>query len=337
MSLRAKVILLANSFADLMVWSRPSGGKRPSQTSCSDRPSRGDQLFSTGHLDRLVLCLLKEVQYLMHPSLSEFPSSNFYEGTLQNGVTVNERQSSGSEFPWLVPNKSMFFYVKVIIRWGQEEISASGTSYLNRTEVVNVEKIVTTFLRSGVILGQIGYWVLNDPRRLNVALTRAWYRIVILGNPEVLSKKLLWNNLLIHYMEHECLVEGPLSNLKQSMVQFQKPKKIYNDRRVPLGSGPSITSCDYFMLVPTVNPTVGGPNDKRTARARVGSPIPPYMRALHTQPYAIPSHCGVHGPIGAASQRTIFSKQLPKNQGEITVKEERKEGEKEGKVKKDET
>lgn len=26
--------------------------------------------------------------------------------------------------------------------------------------------------------------------------------------------------------EHECLVEGPLNNLKQSMVQFQKPKKV---------------------------------------------------------------------------------------------------------------
>ena len=28
------------------------------------------------------------------------------------------------------------------------------------------------------------------------------------------------------HQEHECLVEGPLNNLKQSMVQFQKPKKV---------------------------------------------------------------------------------------------------------------
>jgi len=88
----------------------------------------------------------------MHPCLSEFPSNCFYEGTLQNGVTVNERQSSGIDFPWPVPNRPMFFYVQM----GQEEISASGTSYLNRTEAANVEKIVTTFLRSGVVPSQIG-------------------------------------------------------------------------------------------------------------------------------------------------------------------------------------
>ena len=29
--------------------------------------------------------------------------------------------------------------------------------------------------------------------------------------------------------EHECLVEGSLNNLKQSMVQFQKPKKVWHN------------------------------------------------------------------------------------------------------------
>ena len=32
-----------------------------------------------------------QVQYRMHPILSEFPSNTFYEGTLQNGVTLAER------------------------------------------------------------------------------------------------------------------------------------------------------------------------------------------------------------------------------------------------------
>lgn len=44
---------------------------------------------------------------------------------------------------------------------GQEEISASGTSYLNRTEAANVEKIVTTFLKSGVVPSQVCLYILS--------------------------------------------------------------------------------------------------------------------------------------------------------------------------------
>jgi regulator of nonsense transcripts 1 len=35
----------------------------------------------------------------------------------------------------------------------------------------------------------------------------------------------LWHYLLTHYKENECLVEGPLSNLQPSMIQFSKPKR----------------------------------------------------------------------------------------------------------------
>lgn len=70
-----------------------------------------------------------QVQYRMHPALSEFPSNSFYEGTLQNGVTMAERLQPGLNFPWPQPDKPMLFYVQL----GQEEISITGTSYLNRT------------------------------------------------------------------------------------------------------------------------------------------------------------------------------------------------------------
>ena len=42
----------------------------------------------------------------------------------------------------------------------------------------------------------------------------------------MLSKQPLWNNLLVHYKELGCLVEGALNNLKQCVIQFQKPRKI---------------------------------------------------------------------------------------------------------------
>ena len=99
--------------------------------------------------------------------------------------------------------------------------------------------IILSCVRSNEHQG-IGF--LNDPRRLNVALTRAKYGVVILGNPKVLSKVSgsriinlflthlcsqhpLWHYLLTHYKEKNCLVEGPLSNLQPSMIQFSKPRR----------------------------------------------------------------------------------------------------------------
>jgi regulator of nonsense transcripts 1 len=35
----------------------------------------------------------------------------------------------------------------------------------------------------------------------------------------------LWHYLLTHYKEKNCLVEGPLSNLQASMIQFSKPRR----------------------------------------------------------------------------------------------------------------
>lgn len=267
----------------------------------------GQSLF-----ERLVMLSVRpirlQVQYRMHPCLSEFPSNTFYEGTLQNGVTSAERQLE-LDFPWPNPNRPMFFYTSV----GQEEVSASGTSYLNRAEAANVEKLVSRFLSGGVTPEQIGvitpyegqraYIVsymqrngalqqklysdievasvdafqgrekdyiilscvrsnerqgigfLSDPRRLNVALTRARFGMVVLGNPKVLSKQPLWNNFLVHFKEQDLLVEGPLNALKRSMVQFARSRKYESRVRAPpvqqgLGDGTPL---------PMASPMMGGP------------------------------------------------------------------------------
>jgi len=240
--------------------------------------------------ERLVLIGIRpirlQVQYRMHPALSEFPSNMFYEGSLQNGVTKMERKlqslcgfAGKEDFPWPVPDKPMFFYSIS----GMEEISASGTSYLNRTEASYVEKIVTHFFKMGVTPSQIGVITpydgqkkyvseymrragclssslyeaievasvdafqgrekdyilvscvrasdsqgigfLSDPRRLNVALTRARLGLILLGNPRVLSKNPLWAALLLHFKENDAFVEGPLNNLQPSYMTFARPRR----------------------------------------------------------------------------------------------------------------
>lgn len=49
---------------------------------------------------------------------------------------------------------------------------------------------------------QSGIGFLSDPRRLNVALTRARFGLILLGNPRVLSRQPLWNTLLNHFKQH---------------------------------------------------------------------------------------------------------------------------------------
>ena len=82
----------------------------------------------------------------MHPALSNFPSMTFYEGSLQNGISKNERILEGFKFPWPQQDRPMFFYHSV----SNEEISASGTSFLNRKETENVESVVSAFFNAGL-------------------------------------------------------------------------------------------------------------------------------------------------------------------------------------------
>ncbi len=81
--------------------------------------------------------------------------------------------------------------------------------------------IILSCVRSNEKQG-IGF--LKDQRRLNVALTRAKYGLIILGNPKVLSTaSLLWYNLIQHFRVQELLMEGPLIRLRPSLMNLPKP------------------------------------------------------------------------------------------------------------------
>uniref|UniRef100_A0AC35U0H2 Helicase ATP-binding domain-containing protein n=1 Tax=Rhabditophanes sp. KR3021 TaxID=114890 RepID=A0AC35U0H2_9BILA len=221
-----------------------------------------------------------QVQYRMHPAMSTFPSNVFYEGSLQNGVSSYDRTYDNLNHIWPVKDKPvLFWHVN-----GKEDISSNGTSYINRTEAINVEIMASTLINAGILPNQIGIITpyagqsiylarqmsssgslnskvyeeieianvdgfqgrekdiiifscvrgneyngigfLSDPRRLNVALTRARYGLVIIGNANILSQNVLWNHLIHHCKYQGYLMEGNISTLRPCNFNLPSEKSL---------------------------------------------------------------------------------------------------------------
>jgi len=197
------------------------------------------------------------VQYRMHPSISSFPSSEFYRGKLKNGLSVDARQIHIPGFKW--PNSK---HPTMFIR-SLGETKDFGVSFENFEEIYIIFHLIECLLRGGVRPDQIGvitpYYgqnfkikeyleknltdkkvlrsievksvdafqgrekdfilfscvrasgskgigFLKNRNRLNVALTRAKYGLVLCGNDTYLSSDPMWARLIKHYAKLGALV-----------------------------------------------------------------------------------------------------------------------------------
>lgn len=188
------------------------------------------------------------------------------------------------EFDWPAKNEPLFFWHVV----GNEELSSSGTSYINTLEAdmillmlkhlldqnirlssigiitpykgqriylqnflakslgLGLDKITSLEINSidsfqgrekdFIILSTVrssktgGIGFLNNERRLNVALTRAKFGMVVLGNAAVLKQNNFWNNLLYHFSIKKLLFEGnSIDSLSLSSLTFEKKFSLDRD------------------------------------------------------------------------------------------------------------
>lgn len=92
-----------------------------------------ERLSSIGHPKHLL-----NVQYRMHPSISLFPNTNFYQNQILDGPNV-QRKSYQRSF---LQGKMFGPYSFINVRGGREELDNVGVSRRNMVEVAVIVKLV---------------------------------------------------------------------------------------------------------------------------------------------------------------------------------------------------
>jgi superfamily I DNA and/or RNA helicase len=79
-----------------------------------------------------VRSFLLTVQYRMHPEIAHISSQLFYSNKLIDGVTASQRSDPYTQSLWPNPDVPILF----VDISGREELSSTGKSYLNQTEII---------------------------------------------------------------------------------------------------------------------------------------------------------------------------------------------------------
>ncbi|KAF7684217.1 ATP-dependent helicase upf1 [Astathelohania contejeani] len=203
------------------------------------------------------------VQYRMHPLLCEFPANTFYSGLIKNGISISDRITfiglpmptffyaclSGEEIgptgtSYLNPGEGIIcedLIARMEAHGIQPEQIGVITPYecqrshlIHRLgpsiEVASVDAfqgrekdfIIVSFVRSSHHQS-LGF--VDDPRRLNVTLTRARYGLILIGNPFTLCRSKLINKLIQFYNRKKLIYKGSLDNLKGISLNEEDTKE----------------------------------------------------------------------------------------------------------------
>jgi len=207
---------------------------------------------------------LLDTQYRMHPAISRWPSSQFYEGRIKDGENVLSEEYT-KDWHSIFPPFSVYN-----LSAGKDEVDENGSKFNNGEAtlcrlLVNKIKTLKTKLTVGIISpykaqiqklvhletsneadgltvrvctidsfqgqecdiilftcvrsnhrGSIGF--LKDPRRLNVAITRAKFALVLVCSVATVSSDPLWAGLLGHAHNVACILhEGNSPLIKRSV------------------------------------------------------------------------------------------------------------------------
>ncbi|KAI5166401.1 regulator of nonsense transcripts 1 [Nematocida sp. AWRm78] len=179
-----------------------------------------------------VMCpILLNTQYRMHNKISHFPSKAFYNGRLINGVSLNsvlpiafvnvngmEKKQNRS-----ICNQMELCTIKKLLPHVMNKYKSAAiiTPYKEQHKIISTDSTiaesgitVTTvdgfqgqekdcIIISTVRTNAMGF--LSDCRRMNVALTRAKYTVIVVGSIKLLSKDEIWNDFIIYLYNISCV------------------------------------------------------------------------------------------------------------------------------------
>ncbi|KAL8479569.1 hypothetical protein ACS0TY_026457 [Phlomoides rotata] len=213
-----------------------------------------ERLSSMGHSKHLL-----NMQYRMHPSISQFPNSSFYDNQILNAPNVRSKSYERCYLQGRMFGPYSFINVcdgreesdDVGHKWSvsKEKLSIGVISpYAAQVAAIqehlprkyeNVERftvkvksidgfqggeediIIISTVRSHRG-GSIGF--LSSPQRTNVALTRARYCLWIIGNERTLSKsESVWARLVSDAKDRECFFNaGEDCDLDKAIIDVKK-------------------------------------------------------------------------------------------------------------------
>ena len=230
------------------------------------------RLVSSGYKYNLL-----NIQYRMHPSISRWPNSQFYDGKLEDGANVIS-DSYTKEWHSIFPPIAIYD-----TRIKFEETNQFGSKY-NEGEIIIIRQIIAQFKKlssgpqsiaiispykeqvsrleclstnssidtnndtisirvstidsfqgqeSDVVIfstvrcnkkGKVGF--LNDERRLNVAITRPRFCLLVIGDTETIKNDPNWNGFIQHVTDF-----GVCYNLQSSDIIKRANRKFKNEEK----------------------------------------------------------------------------------------------------------
>ncbi|TFY69329.1 hypothetical protein EVG20_g3185 [Dentipellis fragilis] len=106
----------------------------------------------------------------------------------------HERPVSPEEIGIISPYKAQVRYIKSMLRGARIEGVTVGS--VEQFQGQERRVIILSTTRSNFNRNKKAFGFLNDPHRLNVALTRAQAMLIVIGDPTVLGQDLLWRTFL---------------------------------------------------------------------------------------------------------------------------------------------